>query len=136
MAGMSAYGTSLKIGGTAGTAVVNVTNFNGPNMSADQIDVSAHDTGNWRNYVAGPLDGGELTLDLNLDLGTATHGSAAGGLLNYFTNRTSSSYALTFPDSSGFTFTASVTGYTAGAQFDDKLTGTVTLKISGAVTPF
>jgi len=133
MAGMSAYGTTLKIGGTAGTAVVNVTNIDGPGLSADTIDVSAHDTGDWRDYVSGPLDGGEITLRLNFDPGTATHGSATG-LLAEFTSRASESYALEFPDSTVYTFSAYCTGFQPTAPFDEKLEATATLKITGEVT--
>jgi predicted secreted protein len=133
MAGLSAYGTQLKIGGTAGTAVVNVTNIDGPGMSADTIDVSAHDTGDWRDYVAGPLDGGEVTLRLNFDPGTATHANTTG-LLDYFQDRASASYALVFPDNTTYTFTAYVTAFQPTAPFDEKLEATCTLKITGAVT--
>jgi len=133
MAGMSAYGTQLKIGGTAGTAVVNVTNIDGPGMSADTIDVSAHDTGDWRDYVAGPLDGGEITLRLNFDPGTATHANTTG-LLAEFESRASETYALEFPDSTVYTFSALCTGFQPTAPFDEKLEATATLKITGTVT--
>ena len=35
MAGQAAFGTTLKIGGTAGTAIVNITEINPPSQSGD-----------------------------------------------------------------------------------------------------
>ena len=137
MAGNVAFGTVLKIGGTAGTAIVNVTNIQGPGMSADGIDMSAHDSPNaWREFATSLLDGGEVTLDLNWDPNAATHKNSAGGLLKQFTDRATTTYALTFPTSPAvtWTFSAQVRNFAPQAPFDDKLGAQVTLKVTGAPT--
>ncbi len=137
MSGIVAFGTVLKIGGTAGTAIVNVTNIQGPGMSAESIDMTGHDSANaWREYAASLLDAGELTLDLNWDPNAATHKNTAGGLLKQFADRATSTYALTFPTTPAvtWTFSAHVRNFAPQAPFDDKLSAQVTLKLTGAPT--
>lgn len=137
MAGNVAFGTQLKLGGTAGTVIVNVTNIQGPGMSAESIDMSAHDSASaWREFATSLLDAGELTLDLNWDPNAATHKNSAGGLLKQFTDRATSTYALIFPTSPAvtWTFSAHVRNFAPQAPFDDKLSAQVTLKLTGAPT--
>lgn len=137
MAGVSAFGTVIKIGGTAGTAVVNVTKIDGPEPSMDTIEVTAHDSANaWREYVAGLLDAGEVSMDINWDPLAATHKNAVGGLQYLQGQRTSSLFALVFPAAGNptYTFTAFVTKFGRSAPFENKLTAQVTLKITGAPT--
>jgi len=135
MAGQSAYGTMLKIGGTAGVAAANVTKIDGPAPSLDTIDVTAHDSaGAWREYIGGLLDAGEVSLDLNFDPAAVTHKNAAGGLQYLMLQRTASAFALVFPQAGNptYTFNAFVTKFTRTMQFDGALDGSVTLKITGA----
>lgn len=137
MAKYAAFGTTLKIGGTAGTAVVNVTEFDGPEQSAETIDMTAHDSsGSYREIVPSFLDGGEVTMTIQYDPAGATHKNAAGGLLYLYANRTSSSYALTFPSTpaASWVFTGYVTRFKPSAPLDGALTADVTIKVSGAPT--
>lgn len=137
MANYDAYGTKLKRGGTAGTAVAQVTNISGPGISVDTYDVTSHDsTGKWREFVSGLKDGGEISLDLNFDPAGATQKAAAGGLLFDMTAGTSTSYALVFSDSAttSWTFSAFVTAFEPAAPHDGKLSATCTLKITANPT--
>lgn len=137
MAGLVATGTKLRRGGTAGTAVANVTSIEGPGLDADVIDLSAHDSGNaFRDKAIGLLDAGEITLRLNFDPANATHKDAAGGLLNDFRTRTSATWALEFPTSPAvfWTFTAYVKSVNPSLPHDDKAEASATLVISGAPT--
>jgi hypothetical protein len=139
MPGVSAFGTTLKIGGTAGTAVVGVTSIEGPGWSVDTLDVTSHDSASaYREVAASFIDAGEVTLRLNYDPATATHKNTAGGLLNLLTTRAASPFAIGFPTTpaSGFTFTALVTAFAPSAPFDGKLEANATLKITGAVTQY
>ena len=78
MPGVSAFGTTLKIGGTAGTAVVGVTSIEGPGWSVDTLDVTSHDSASaYREVAASFIDAGEVTLRLNYDPATATHKNTA-----------------------------------------------------------
>ena len=95
MAGQAAFGTTLKIGGTAGTAIVNITEINPPSQSAETLDMTAHDSGGaYREMVPSFLSAGEVTLTINWDPNAATHKNAAGGLRKLFADRASSSLRL------------------------------------------
>lgn len=139
MAGVAAFGTTLKIGGTAGTAVTNITSIEGPGWSVETLDMTAHDSASaYREVAASFIDAGEVTLRLNYDPAQATHKNTAGGLLHLLTTRASSSFAIGFPTTpaAGFTFSAYVTAFAPSSPFDGKLEANVTLKITGAVTQY
>lgn len=137
MAKYAAFGTTLKIGGTAGTAVVNVESIEGPEQSVETIDMTAHDSASaYREIVPSFIDAGEVTLRIQWDPNNATHKNAAGGLRYLLAQRTSSVFAITYPSSPAASdvFTAYVTKFTPSAPFDDKLTADVTLTLTGAPT--
>lgn len=137
MAKYAAFGTTLKIGGTAGTAVVNVESIEGPEQSVEMLDMTAHDSGSaYREKVASFIDAGEVTLRIQWDPNHATHKNAAGGLRYLLANRTSSSFAIGYPTTpaANDVFTAYVSKFVMSAPFDDKLMADVTLTISGAPT--
>lgn len=135
MAQQSAFGTILAIdNGGSYSDVAFVRDISGPNLSLDTIEVTHHaSTGGWREYIAGLLDGGEVTLDLFIDLSQATQGNSTG-LLSELTGRTVEGFRITWPDASTATFNALVTSWEPGAVIDGALTGSSTLKITGAVT--
>ena len=76
MSGLSAYGTIFTLGSTGTTGIIgNLTNISGPGITADTIDVTSHDsTGGYRQFIAGLIDGGEISLEGNLV--TAAAGNA------------------------------------------------------------
>ena len=136
-AGVSAFGTKLKRGGTAGTAIAEVTDISGPGMEADTIEMTSHDsTSGWKEFIGGLKDGGEIELEINYLPANATHKYAAGGLLYDLDAGTANSYALVFPDAATtmWTFSAIVTGFEVGAPIDDKLSAAVTFKVTGKPT--
>jgi hypothetical protein len=137
MAKYAAFGTQLKIGGTAGTAVVNVESIEGPEASTEMLDMTAHDSGSaYRETRPSFIDAGEITLRIQWDPNDATHKNAAGGLRYLLAQRTSQQFAIAYPSSpvAYDIFTAYVTGFTPSAPFDDKLTAEVTLTLTGAPT--
>lgn len=134
MAKYDAYGTALKLDGTA---FAQVTNISGPGLSLDTEDVTAHDSsGAWEEVVGTILRSGEITLDIVYDPVTATHKNAAGGLLYLLEQRTSDEFTLVFSDagSTTWTFDAFVTGFEPDAPVDGALTASVTLKLTGDIT--
>jgi predicted secreted protein len=137
MAKYSAFGTILKIGGSAGTAIANVESIDGPEMMTETIDMTAHDSsGGYREKMPTFLDAGDISLRMQFDPGGATHKDAAGGLLNAWKTKALTSFALVFPSTPAvtWTFSAYVTKFTTSAPFDDKLSADCTLTVSGAVT--
>jgi predicted secreted protein len=138
--GLAGYGTLFKIGdgGTSEvfTTVAEVTNIGGPKFALDTLDVTNHSsTSAWREFIAGLLDPGELSLDLSFVPTGATH-SQTSGLLRDMKNRTKRNFQMVFPDVGGTTwaFSGYVTGFEVGAPVDDKLSASVTIKITGAPT--
>lgn len=136
MAGVDAFGTTWAIGDGAGpevfTPVADVTNIDVLNIKVDTTDVSSHDSdAQWREFIGGMKDGGELSFDINYD--PALHGvifSAIGQVKNHKITLTDAGAAVV-------AFGAIVTGMKAQAPYDDKLSATVTLKVTGApvITP-
>ena len=133
----SAYGTTLKRGGTGGTAIAQIQSISGPGLSLDTEDVTSHDsTGGWEEVVGTILRSGEVTMDLLYDPNAATHKNASGGLLSDLASRASQTYAITFPSSPAvsWTFTAFVTGFEPSMPHDGALTASVTMKLTGQPT--
>lgn len=137
MPGLSAFGTLLKRGdgstAEAFTTVANATSISGPNLEAEQIDVTSHDSANgFEEFVAGIKRGGEVELELNFDPGEATHER----ILDDFDAGTPHNYQLVFPTTPAitWTFAAIVTAFGPEAPFDDKLAATATFKLTGPVT--
>ncbi len=139
MAGVAGFGTTLRIGGTAGTAVANVTSVEGPGWSVETLDMTAHDSASaYREIAPSFINAGEVTLRLNYDPAQATHKNTAGGLLHLLTTRASSAFAIGFPTTpaSGFAFTGYVTAFAPSAPFDGKMEASVTITVSGTVTQY
>jgi len=136
MAGIDAFGTVWSLGDGAPTetftAVADVTNIDVLDASADTTDVSSHDSpGQWREFVGGMKDGGELSFDINYD--PALHGTifAAIGV------ETNMKITLTDSGAAVVAFAGIANGFQAQAPFDDKLSASVTVKVTGApvITP-
>lgn len=125
MAGRASKGTILE---RATVAVGHITTIGGPNMTAATIDVTDHDSG-WMEYVGGMADGGEVTFDCNW---MSTTGQKA---VRDDLGQAAAAYTITFPGGTSVDFSAIVTafGMSAGGV-NDKLSNSVTLKISGEPT--
>jgi predicted secreted protein len=136
----STVGVKLKRGDGAGppevfAAIAEVTSISGPNETAAQIDVTSFDSAA-REYIAGLRDGGEISFEFNFVGDDASQAAlradfAAGKLSNYEIDLNDGTVAL--PVASKYAFAASVTALGNSFAVDDKISGSCTLKISGAV---
>ena len=124
MAGVSGFGTVLTI---AATPVAELTSISGPSVSLETIDVSSHDsTDEYREFVGGLLDGGEVSMDGNLTT------AAAGNIIKTaMETRTLKAIVITFPGAVTWTFNAIVTGFETSAPYDDKLGFSASMKVTG-----
>ena len=136
----SGFGTLLKEGDggspEAFTAIAEVRSLSGPSSTMSPIDVTNHQsTSGWREFVAGLLDGGQVTLDINYLPANATH-NASTGFLNTYENKTSRNFLLRFPDAAGTTwaFKGFFDSVSPTAPIDGALTASVSIKITGVVT--
>lgn len=132
-----AKGTQLKISDMGGTpvftAIPSAKNFDGPNMSSEEIDVTTHDSsGNYRETLPTFLDAGELSFDILFDPANAQHEA----LLDSFENKTLVDYKLIFQDTGNteWDFSAFVKSFSPSNGLEDASSASVTLRINGAIT--
>lgn len=129
------YGTLFASGNGASpevfTTLGEVTNNTPPGWSRDTVDASHEQSpGAHREFIAGLADGGEVSLDLNF-----VPGGAAAASLEAEKALTGSSALInrriTFPDGSYQSFAAILTGVELDSPLDDKMSASVTFKVSG-----
>lgn len=134
MAGLDAFGTMLERSDMAGsptfTAIARVTNFKGPTMKRNTVDVSAHDDDdNYMQFIGTLVDAGEISLDVNYDP------SSHDALVADFADTVARNYKLTYPaGASEWAFGAFLTGFDSQSPVDGKLAATLVLKITGNPT--
>lgn len=135
MAGYNAFGTFFQRGDGAEPEVFatigEATNLAGPGMTRETIDVTSHDSPDgFMEYVGGLKDGGEFTFDVNYD--PAIHNI----LQNDFDDPLPRNYKLVLPDPPGgsWGFSAFITGMELEFPHDDKMTASMTFKVSGRPT--
>jgi predicted secreted protein len=138
--GIAAYGTLLKLGDGASpevfTTIAEVVDIGGPALELDMIETTSHDsTAGWEEFVGGILRSGEVSLEINYDPAGATH-DASTGLIADMVARTLRNFELVFPDAGSTTwgFSAYVQKFEPGAPVAEKLSASVTLKVSGQPT--
>lgn len=129
---VNAFGSTLDMDGVE---VAEVTNIGGPSLSRNAIDATHHKSPNaWAEFIKGIKDAGEVSMDIQYVPTNATHNASAGLLSDFADDTTISVWTLTFPDTTVWTFPGFLTGFEPGAPIDDKLTASVTIKVSGAPT--
>jgi predicted secreted protein len=130
MPGLAARGLTLT--GAAAGVIPNITNFTGPGISLDTEDVTAHDsTGGWEEVVPTILRSGEVTFDINYT--PAAHHYAAHGLAFNLVTRLIDTWTVGGP-MGAWVFTGYVSKFEPSAPHDGKLSASVAIKITGAVT--
>lgn len=117
-------------------AVGNVTNLQGPGLSLDTVDVTAHDSpSSFEEVVPTIVRGGEVTVDINYDPTEATHDDTTG-LPRALRLKTLNDYEVIwpFPALGGTTwrFSGYVTKFEPTAPHDGKLSAATAFKVSGA----
>lgn len=131
---VNAFGTVIQ---RDGTEIAEVTNIGGPKLARDGIEATHHRSPDmWRERIKGLKDAGEVSMDLNFLPFNATHNASTGILADFADDTTISTWTLIFPDSAAttWTFPAFVSGFEPAEPFDDKLTASVTLTVSGKPT--
>ncbi|HET8684976.1 MAG TPA: phage tail tube protein [Micromonosporaceae bacterium] len=135
MAGLDAFGTKLKRGDGGApevfTPIAQVTKISGPEFEREILDVTDHDSVEaWEEAKGGIKRSGEVSLDINFD--PSVHNT----LLADLNDADARNYQLVFPDTppSTWSFKAVMKGVKVEAPHDNKLTGTITFKISGKPT--
>jgi hypothetical protein len=97
-----------------------VFNITPPSATVDQVDVThMQSPDRRREFISGLIDGGECSFEMNYIPGPDER------------RRTC---RIIYPNSIVHTFDAELTGYEPSVPTDDKMTATVTFKVTGSVT--
>ena len=129
-AGTHGHGSALA-GATAGT-IGNVISVSVDGQTRDAIDISTMgSTSKFREFVSGMADGGEISCEVNYD------GAAAGvanSLNTIYQGGTAETWTVTLSDTSTFASSGFITNLGMAVPFDDKITQSITIKLSGKPT--
>ena len=115
----------IKNGGGTYDDVAEVTSVKPPSYARDAIDATHMQSPNsFREYIAGLMDAGEVSLTINYvpstsDVIIAAMTAGAGN------------FQITMPNSVKFQFAGIVTAYEPDAPLDDKMSASITIKVSG-----
>lgn len=130
MAGMDAFSTTLSRGDGSEAEetfepIANVTSLSPPNISRETLDVTSHDSPNgYMEFLGGLKDPGEVSFDVNYDP------SEHDKLVEDFEKNLPVNYEVAFPDGTVWAFGAILTAFEPEAPYDDKLTASLTLKVT------
>ena len=140
IAGLHGHGTIISFAPipdrTPEALIGNIMSISGPDQSRDTIDTSTMDSAaKWREFISGMLDAGEITMEVNYD-------GASGGDANTLQARLVADieqWTITFNDvgaeaASKYVVDGFVTALGTATPFDDKITQSVTIKLTGAAT--
>lgn len=137
MPGLDARGTSLSRSDMAPTTpvfapIANITSLTPPGISRETLDVTAHDSPDgYMEFLGGLKDPGEVSFDVRYD--PSVHDVLVGD----FEAAEPIDYEVAFPDGTVWAFPAILTGFESDAPYDDVLSASLTLKVSGkpVITP-
>lgn len=126
--GTKLYRTADATAGGTRQHVGRIRDVTPPALSRDPVETTDMESvDRWREYIGGGKDAGELSFEMTFDPGS-TEVTAFMGELN---TDTAGYYILVFPDGSEWGFTALLTGYEPGVPVLDKMTASITFKLSG-----
>ncbi|RJP54167.1 MAG: hypothetical protein C4583_03290 [Anaerolineaceae bacterium] len=128
------HGALFKIANEASpevmTVVGEITSITMPSIGRDPIEAThMQSTEKWREFIAGLKDGGEVSCELNFVPGS--EGTTL--LLAQLDEDNVTPCEITLPTTPAYdwSFDAIMTGFESEAPVDDKMTATVTFKITG-----
>ncbi len=117
--------------GTTYSTIAEINGITGPNISRATIDVTSLDSvGGYREFIASFKDSGEVGLEMNFTRDQYVT------FKEDLESDTLKAYQIVFPDTGATTldFSGLVTALGAAVPLDDKITQTVSVKVSGQVT--
>lgn len=130
------YGTKYSIWDASLTTpafveIAEVTSVTPGAAQADRIDAThMQSPGRRREYIAGLIDSGEASFEINWIPGSATDEL----LRELMSSGAVVEHKIEFPNGVTVTFDASITGYEKSIPVDDRMTATITVAVSGDET--
>lgn len=128
---MIGHGTLFEVhNGAAPGAFVEIAEVNDitpPSETTDVIDATHMQSPNKiREFISGMTDPGEASFDMNF-----VPGSPSEDLILAWRDGGRRQCRITFPNGATWTFDGLCTGYEPAVPTDDKMTATVTVKVTG-----
>lgn len=132
MAGIFAQGAQLAIGGTTVTELLNISL---PELNADDIDVTTHNSADYyREFIKGLTDAGAITVEGNFnytDYGTLY---AMSTTLSLYSATIALPATPTDPSETQWIANVYLSSLTGGIPHDDKVDFSASLKVTGKPT--
>lgn len=134
--GKLGYGVSLKVGATTAATEATVvlgglTNIPPPPFSRDSVDVTNQSSPDMtKEYIPGLIDPGEISMELNWEPGNATDVVLLAMLGENAPRVFEQAYSQVTP-ARICTFNAFLTNYEPGVPIDDRMTASVTFRVTG-----
>lgn len=125
MGATTANGTTITVDSQL---IGDVVSISAVSVSVTTIDSTDLDS-SWRTFIGGLKDGGDCTFDIAYDPSDASHIA-----LEVDIDGAEKDVSIAWSDSTTCTFNAIITSFAPSAALDDKLTCSVGMKITGAVT--
>ena len=97
-------------------------------VSVTTIDSSDLDS-TWRTFIGGLKDGGDCSFEIAYDPSDASHIALEADI-----DGASKAVSISWSDATTCTFSAIITSFSPSASLDDKLTCSIGMTITGAVT--
>ena len=117
-----ASGITIVFGTSGFTA--EITDVSGPGMSRDSIDITHQGTSDAMRFTPADLfDGGECSFDIHFNPDTAPP-----------IDQAPETVTITWPAGATWVFSGFMTNYEPSAPLNDKMTGSVTVKVDGDIT--
>ena len=108
-----------------------VFNITPPGGTADRVDAThMKSPGRRREYIAGLIDSGEASFEINFVPGSETDQF----IRRLLTSGEIVEHQIEFPNGVTVTYDASITGYEKTVPLDDRMTATITVAPSGDET--
>jgi len=131
------YGAELWLDNASGTLTElgEITSISLPNPQQATVEATHFKSPNRRReYIAGLIEDGEGTFEMNYDPGSATDTLIRAALSDGVTR----DYKIVLPDGASDTWEVSgqcvVTGYERNVPIDDRMTATLTVRFTGDST--
>lgn len=129
------YGSLFEVstdGGTVWVALAEVMEISPPSDDIDIVDATHMQSPNaTREFIIGLTDPGECSLEMNFIPG----GNGDAKIQAIRAARVPVKCRITFSNAAKWTFDAILTGYEPAAPNEDKMTATVTFKVTGPYVP-
>lgn len=111
-----------------------VTSITPPSANADQIDTThMQSPDRRREFISGLIDPGEFSFEMNYIPGSDGD-NELNAILDADPDERRRNWRIIYPNNVVHTFAGELTGYEPSVPFDDKMTASVTIKVTGVVS--